>query len=322
MLRLSSFLILLAACGPKAAPVPWTVGADGLPVVAPDPEAPFPVDPGVRIGHLDNGLTYYIEHNERPAQRAELRMVVKAGSILEDEKQRGIAHFLEHMAFNGSVHFPGNSVVTELEEVGARFGAHVNASTGFDETVFKLQVPTDHKGAVNLALRIFADQATALSFDPEECEKEIGVVTEEWRLDQGVSQRIQDATFPLLYNGSRYVDRLPIGTADAVKQFSCDEARRFWSTWYRPDLMAVMVAGDINPDKVEADIKALFSGMSNPSPEEPRTVYKVPDHAETLVGVVADREVTDSNVTILDKVDDIELDKHAEYRQLFVEQMA
>jgi len=322
MLRLSSFLILLAACGPKAAPVPWTVGADGLPVVAPDPEAPFPVDPGVRIGHLDNGLTYYIEHNERPAQRAELRMVVKAGSILEDEKQRGIAHFLEHMAFNGSVHFPGNSVVTELEEVGARFGAHVNASTGFDETVFKLQVPTDHKGAVNLALRIFADQATALSFDPEECEKEIGVVTEEWRLDQGVSQRIQDATFPLLYNGSRYVDRLPIGTADAVKQFSCDEARRFWSTWYRPDLMAVMVAGDINPDKVEADIKALFAGMSNPTPEEPRTVYKVPDHAETLVGVVADREVTDSNVTILDKVDDIELDKHAEYRQLFVEQMA
>jgi zinc protease len=322
MLLRTLVLALLVACGPKSPPAPWTVGADGAPVVPDDLATPFPVDPLVRIGHLDNGLTYFIEHNERPAKRAELRMVVRAGSILEDEDQRGIAHFLEHMAFNGSKNFPGTSVVYELEAVGARFGAHVNASTGFDETTFKLQVPTDKPGAVELALRVFADQAMNLTFDPDECAREIGVVTEEWRLDQGLGQRVQDASFPLLFHNSLYVDRLPIGTADSVKKFSCDAAKRFWQDWYRPDLMAVMVAGDVNVAKTEALITELFSPMQMPANPRPREIHRVPDHEEALVAVVADPEITSSTVTVLDKVDDVEGDTHASYRQIFVEQMA
>ncbi|HMV69555.1 MAG TPA: pitrilysin family protein, partial [Myxococcota bacterium] len=254
-----ALVVLITACAPKQAPVPWVVGPDGAPVVPDDLSAPYPVDPGVTIGHLPNGLTYYIEHNARPAHRAELRMVVKVGSIVEDDDQRGIAHFLEHMAFNGSYHFPGNEVISAIESTGARFGAHVNAETGFDETTFKLQVPSDDPRAIELALRVFADQAGALMFDPDECAREVGVVTEEWRLDQGLPARVQEATFPNMFWGSRYVDRLPIGTADAVAPFDCDQARRFWEDWYRPDLMAVMAVGDFDTRKVERLIAELFS---------------------------------------------------------------
>jgi zinc protease len=318
-----ALVLLITACAPKQATVvPWAVGADGAPIVPDDLEAPFPVDPGVKIGHLPNGLTYYIEPNERPARRAELRMVVKVGSIVEEENQRGIAHFLEHMAFNGSYHFPGNDAIVAIEATGARFGAHVNASTGFDETIYQLQVPTDDPRDLQLALRIFADQAGALLFDPDECAREVGVVTEEWRLDQGLPARVQAATFPYLFHGSRYVDRLPIGTADAVAPFDCEQARRFWEDWYRPDLMAVMAVGDFDPAKVEKLITELFSPLQAPPTPRERPWFRTPDHDELLVTVLADPEITDSGVALFDKVDDIEENRHAAYRQLFVEQLA
>jgi zinc protease len=314
-------VVSLLGCAPKA---PAVVGWDAstLPPVPDDLDAPYPVDPGVRIGKLPNGLTFYIEPNQRPQRRAELRMVVKAGSVLEDDDQLGIAHFVEHMAFNGSLHFPEQEAISRLEAFGARFGAHVNASTSFDETIYKLQVPTDNPRAVETALTVFADQASALTFDAAECDRERGVVLEEWRLDQGLPQRIQDATLPLLFHESRYLERLPIGTGDSLMTFDCAEAREFWQTWYRPDLMAVMVAGDIDVDEVERLVRKLFEPLQNPVSPRPREWYRVPDHDETLVSVFADPEITASSVSVMDKVDVVEQNRHGAYIDYFIQQFA
>lgn len=312
-------VLMLLGCSPKTPADPVSALMAQIPD---DLDAPLPVDPGVKQGVLDNGLTWFVEANGRPAQRAELRLAVKAGSILEDDDQLGLAHFVEHMAFNGTENFPGNSLVTYLESVGTSFGAHLNAYTSFDETVYMLQVPTDDAELLDTGLRVLADWAGGLLFDPDECEAERGVVLEEWRLREGLSRRVQDAVFPNAFHGSRYLDRLPIGTGESLRTFSCDAARRFYDDWYRPDLMAVMVVGEVDVDAVSARIQEVFGALENPEPPRERLIYKVPDHDDTLVTLFSDPELPRGSVEIMSKVDDVQRPEHRAYREHLIESLA
>lgn len=206
----------------------------------------IPVDPAVTIGRLDNGLTYYIRENRRPENRAELRLVVIAGSILEDADQLGLAHFVEHMAFNGTTHFEKQELVDFIERIGMRFGAHLNAYTSFDETVYMLRVPTDSAELFTTGFQILEDWAHGITFDAAEIEKERGVVIEEWRGRLGAQTRFGQQHYPVLFRGSRYAERLPIGTWESLEEASHEALRRFYDDWYRPDLMAVVAVGDFD----------------------------------------------------------------------------
>ena len=226
------------------------VSAQDRPAIPP-PETialsqPVPVDPRITIGYLPNGLRYYVRANGRPYQRAELRLVVNVGSVFEDEDQRGLAHFVEHMAFNGSAHFAKQDLITFMESIGMRLGPGVNANTSFDETVYVLHVPTDNPEAMRKAFLFFADIAHGLTFDPEAIEKERGVIVEEWRQGRGAAARMQDQETPILLKGSRYAERNPIGGREAVETFKPEALKRFYKDWYRPDLMAVVAVGDFN----------------------------------------------------------------------------
>jgi zinc protease len=260
--------------------------------------APVPVDPEITRGRLANGLHYYVRANPKPEKRAELRLVVKAGSILEEDDQRGLAHFVEHMAFNGTQHFPKNEVVSFLESLGMRFGADINAYTGFDETVFMLQVPTDKPGVLDRALLILEDWAHNVTFDPVEIDKERGVVVEEWRLRRGAAARLQDRLLPVLLKGSRYAERVPIGTMDIVRSFKPDRLKKFYADWYRPDLMAVVAVGDFDRAETEKLIKSHFGTIPARPAARPRPVYSVPDHPGTVYAVQTDKELTTTSVQV------------------------
>ena len=224
---------------------------------------PMPVDPQITIGKFPNGLRYYIRNNKKPEKRAELRLVVKAGSILEDDDQQGLAHLVEHMAFNGTKNFPKNEIVSFIESLGMRFGADLNAYTSFDETVYMLTVPTDKPETMDRAMLILEDWAHNLSFDPVEIDKERGVVMEEWRLGRGAGARMRDKLFPVLLKGSRYADRLPIGKPEIIQGGKPDRLKQFYADWYRPDLMAVVAVGDFDKaaiEKVDHDSLRLDSG--------------------------------------------------------------
>ncbi len=314
------FLGLLGACAKSPGTSVVEQGTElRLPL---DLSTELPVDPGVTMGQLPNGLTWYVEENGLPAGRAELRLVVKAGSILEEDDQRGLAHFVEHMAFNGTEHFEGNELVLWLESIGARFGAHLNAYTSFDETVYKLQIPSDDPAYIEDSFLVLRDWAQGVTFDPVECEKERGVVLEEWRLDQGVGARVSDFTLPLMFGDSLYLDRRPIGSGDHLAQFDCDAAVRFYETWYRPELMAVMVVGDVDTKQVERLVQEYLGDLENPKPARKRTYHRIPDHDEVLVGVLADEEVSQSVLSVMDKVDNVQSNTHEAYRELEVHNMA
>src|SRR5947209_16493919 len=195
---------------------------------------PMPFDSHIAMGRLPNGLRYYVRANNRPEKRAELRLVVKAGSILEDDDQQGLAHFIEHMAFNGTQHFPKQDVLSFLQSVGMRFGADINAYTSFDETVFILQVPTDKSDTMDRSLLILEDWAHNVSFDPVEIDKERGVVMEEWRLRRGAGARMLDKVFPILLKGSRYAERLPIGKPEIIQNVNPARLKQFYADWYPP----------------------------------------------------------------------------------------
>ncbi len=259
---------------------------------------PIPIDPQIAVGRLQNGLRYYIRANKKPEQRAELRLVVNAGSILEDDDQQGMAHLVEHMAFNGTKHFPKQDVVSFMQSIGMRFGPHVNAYTSFDETVYMLQVPTDKPEALDKAMLILEDWAHDITFDPAEVEQERNVVMEEWRLGRGASTRMQDKTLPVLLEGSRYAERLPIGKPEIIQHGSIDRLKKFYTDWYRPDLMAVVAVGDFDKPSMEALIKRDFDPL--PAPEVPRLrpTYKVPDHSQTLFAIATDKEATSSSVSV------------------------
>ncbi|MBV9108225.1 MAG: insulinase family protein, partial [Gemmatimonadetes bacterium] len=259
----------------------------------------LPNDTSVVVGRLPNGLTYYVRRNAEPPKRAELRLVVNAGSILEDPEQRGLAHVVEHMAFNGTRRFAGQEIVNFLESVGMRFGPDVNAYTGFDETVYMLTVPTDTAGVLDKGLDVLEDWASAISFDTAEVRKERGVVIEEWRLGRGAGARIRDKQFPVLFAGSRYADRLPIGDPEIVRNAPVETIRRFYHDWYRPDLMAVVAVGDFDPKRVEAMIRERFGRIPARTDERPRQEFGVPGHPDTRFSVASDREATGSSVDIV-----------------------
>lgn len=252
----------------------------------------LPVDPRVKIGHLENGLTYYIRQNAQPAHKVELRLVVNVGSILEDDNQRGLAHFCEHMAFNGTKHFQKNDLVAFLQSIGVQFGADLNANTSFDETQYILPIPTDRPGNLDTGFLILEDWAHNVSYTTQDIDEERPVILEESRLGKGAGQRMRDKYFPALFSGSRYADRLPIGLDSIIRNFSPDTLRKFYHDWYRPDLMAVVVVGDVDPARAEALIKQHFAGLANPSPELPRFYASVPERAASQGLVVTDKEAT------------------------------
>ncbi|MGQ0739245.1 MAG: M16 family metallopeptidase [Bacteroidota bacterium] len=266
-------------------------------------EQVMPLDPKVRIGRLPNGLTYYIRHNGLPEKRVEMRLVVNTGSVLEDEDQLGLAHFMEHMNFNGTRRFPKNELVSYLQSIGVEFGADLNAYTSFDETVYILPVPTDKPGLVEKGLQILEDWAHNALLDSLEIEKERGVVIEEWRLSRGAGERMMKQTLPVQYRGSKYADRLPIGTKESLENFSHAALKRFYKDWYRPDLQAVVVVGDIDVNEIEQKIKETFGKIpAAPYPRQ-REVFFVPSHAETLSVVAKDKETAFPSVQIMYKKD-------------------
>ncbi len=266
-----------------------------------DLNAKMPTDPNLIEGQLDNGLKYYIKVNGKPENRAELRLVVNAGSIMEDEDQLGLAHFLEHMAFNGSIDFPKLELINYLESIGMRFGADLNAYTSFDETVYMLQVPTDSLSQLNTGFQILENWAHKVSLDEDEIDKERGVVLEEWRLGQGASQRMRNKQYPVLFKGSQYADRLPIGSMDVIKNSSYESVKRFYKDWYRPDLMAVIAVGDFDPTEIETKIKTLFGAIPKRENVRERTIFDLPGHEETLYAIASDPEATRSSVDIIFK---------------------
>jgi zinc protease len=258
----------------------------------------LPVDPAVTVGKLANGIRYYIRVNHRPEKRAELRLVVNAGSILEDEDQRGLAHFVEHMAFNGTTRFKKQELVDYIESIGMRFGADLNAGTSFDETVYQLQVPTDSAHIVTRAFDILEDWAHGVTFDSTEVEKERGVVMEEWRLGRGAGQRMFDKQLPVLFRGSRYAVRLPIGTPECIQKCPRPAIRRFYADWYRPDLMAVVAVGDFDAGAIEAQIKSHFGSIRPAATKRPRTQPAVPPHPAPEVSIATDQEATGTSVSV------------------------
>lgn len=277
-------------------------------------DTPMPFDPGVIAGTLPNGLRYYIEPNAVPPRRAELRLVVDAGSVLEDDDQRGVAHFVEHMAFNGTKRFSGTELVRWLESIGLAFGSHINAQTGFDTTSYLLRVPTTDPATLDTAVDVLRDWTDGVLFDPVEFEKERGVVLEEWRTGRGADSRGREAVLPLLLYKSRYAERDPIGGEAAIQALSIEAAKRFYADWYRADNLAVIAVGDFDPVAMQAAIVGAFGDLPKPEGARPRARFEVPDHEELLISVLPDPETTHSVVSVQIKVDDREEDTLKHYR--------
>lgn len=284
----------------------------------------IPLDPSVRTGTLSNGMKYYIKKNVKPEKKVEFRLAINAGSINEDEDQRGLAHFMEHMNFNGTKNFPENKLVDFLQSIGIKFGQHLNAYTSFDETVYMLPVPLDKPGNLDLGLKVMEDWAFNALLTDKEIEKERGVVLEELRLGLGADKRMLDQYLPKLAYNSRYADRLPIGKKEILQNFKPEALRRFHKDWYRPDLMALVVVGDINVDEMEQKIKANFSKYQNPANARKRVDYEMPNHKETLISIATDADATSSSAQFYIKDDgpakpDVTVN---DYQKSIVEQLA
>ncbi|MGE5181111.1 MAG: M16 family metallopeptidase [Acidobacteriota bacterium] len=330
---LPALLLALSSCGSPAKPAtapPPAVAATAAPAprpatqVAPprDPLAEVtPLDPEITKGKLPNGLTYYVMKHHKPEQRASLWLAVNAGSVLEDDDQRGLAHFCEHMAFNCTKRFPKQDIVNYIERVGMKFGPDVNAYTSFDQTVYMLTVPTDDQAVLMKGLDILRDWAGDVTFDPVEVDKERGVVLEEWRLGRGAFARIDDKQWPIIFQGSRYAERLPIGKPEILKTAKRDTLYRFYKDWYRPDEMAVIAVGDFDPAQIQKQIEAKFGDLVNPAKERQRDVVKVPHDHATLVTEATDPEMPFTSVTIYDKMDHRPQATKGDYRRLLVERL-
>jgi zinc protease len=261
---------------------------------------PMPVDPDVLVGTLPNGLRYYVRANAKPAHRAELRLVVKAGSVLEDDDQQGLAHFVEHMEFEGTRHFPQQGLVDFLSSLGLGIGPDANAQTSYDETQYTLRIPTDRRNVLDRALLVLEDWAQGATFDQSGIDRERGIVLGEWRLHLDADERTQDKVIRAQLAGSRYADRLPIGKPDIIEHARREQLMRFYHDWYRPDLMAVIVVGDVDRDAVAEMIKEHFASLSAPSPERPRPTFDVPEHRGARYAIVTDKEATTTAVQISD----------------------
>lgn len=259
----------------------------------------LPISPEVAKGKLSNGLTYYIRPNNKPEHKIELRLIVNAGSVLENEHQQGLAHFMEHMNFNGTKHFPKNELVDYLQTIGVQFGADLNAYTSFDETVYILPIPTDKKDNVDKGFQVLADWAQGALLTTQDINDERNVVLEESRLGKGADDRMRKKYLPELFANSRYAQRLPIGRDSILKTFDPQYIRSFYHDWYRPDLMAVAVVGDIKVPEAKALIEKYFNGLQNPTNEKSRTVYDVPPYSKTNTMVVTDKEATHTSFNLV-----------------------
>lgn len=264
-------------------------------------DSPIPFDPTVKTGKLENGLTYYIKKNAKPENKVDLRLVINAGSILENDDQQGLAHFMEHMCFNGTKRFPKNKLVDYLQSIGVKFGQHLNAYTSFDETVYFLPIPSDDPEKLEKGFQIIEDWAFNAVLTPEEIDKERGVVLEEYRLGLGANKRMMGRFMPKMMHNSHYANRLPIGKKEILENFKYDKLISFYKDWYRPNLMSVIVVGDIDVATMEKKIKDHFSSYKNPKNEKPRKVYDVPNHKETFVAVESDKEASMTQVQLVYK---------------------
>lgn len=279
---------------------------------------PLPVDKKVKIGKLDNGMTYYVRSNSEPENRVELTLVVKAGSILEDDDQQGLAHMVEHMAFNGTKNFKKHEIIEYLESLGMKFGPEVNAYTSFDETVYGITVPLDSVEYLDKGLLVLHDWASGISFEDEEIDKERGVIHEEWRMGQGAQERMRREYLPVMLHNSRYAERLPIGKMDVVDNCEHDVLRRYYRDWYRPDLMAVIAVGDFDANEIERKVQDLFSKIPAKDNPRERKYYEVPDHDNTLVKVVTDKEAQQTVIQLIHKHPTSVTKTVADYRQNIV----
>ncbi len=281
----------------------------------------LPADKEIIQGTLENGLKYYIKKNSRPENRAELRLFVKAGSVLEDDNQAGLAHFVEHMAFNGTKNFKKNELVNYLEKLGIKFGPELNASTGFDQTIYKLTVPTDDADILAKGFFVLEEWAHNLSFDPEEIDKERGVVIEEWRLGQGAEMRMLDKQLPIIFKGSKYAERLPIGKKEIIESADYETIKKFYYDWYRPDLFAVAAVGDFDVQTIEKYIKDHFSGLQSPEKKREKEDYDIPDHQETYFAIASDKEARYTTVQIFYTHDPRSTKDTKEYRKILIHEL-
>jgi len=283
-------------------------------------EGKIPVDPNVKIGKLPNGLTYYIRNNGKPEDKVELRLVVNAGSIMETDRQLGLAHFMEHMNFNGTKNFKKNDLVDYLQSIGVKFGADLNAYTSFDETVYILPIPSDDPEKLEKGFQILEDWAHNTTLSEEAIDGERGVVLEELRIRLGADERMQKITLPKMMYGSRYADRLPIGTKENLENFSYDDVRDYYKTWYRPDLMAVVAVGDLDVETMEKKITDHFAGIKKSDNPTKRESYELPNHEETLIAIASDKEAAFTQVQILykDRFEAPKLTTIGDYREMLV----
>ena len=265
---------------------------------------PCPMDPNVRVGKLDNGLTYYIRHNEKPAQRADFYIAQKVGSVLEEENQRGLAHFLEHMAFNGTTNLPGMTLREYLQSRGIKFGENLNAGTGIDQTVYMVtNVPTTIPGLVDTCLLILHDWSSFIALEEAEIDNERGVILEELRTREDASERIMKEILPVMYPNSPYANRLPGGLPEVVANFEYQTLRDYYHKWYRPDLQGLIIVGDIDVDAIEARIKEMFADIPAPVDPAPRPQFMIEDNEETIVAVASDSEATNYRVNLYYKTE-------------------
>ena len=286
-----------------------------------DLNARLPLDKAIRTGTLPNGMTFYIRKNSEPDDRAMLRLAVKAGSIDEADDQRGLAHVLEHMGFNGGKHFPPGELVKYLESIGAQFGPHVNAYTSFDETVYMLDVPLNKAGALTKAFEAMSDFAGGISLDSAEIDKERGVVLEEWRGRLGASERMRQPVWTALFGASKYTERNPIGTPENLKSFPHQRLRDFYRDYYRPDRMAFVVVGDIDVEEVEKQIRTHLGVLPAAAASAARQPAPIPPHQDTRYAIVMDREAQGSNVEVYHKRPRRDLVTLGDYRRSLVQSL-
>ena len=292
-----------------------TISPEGLAL-----ETVLPVDENVTVGQLDNGLRYYIRTNDEPQNRAELRLAVNVGSILENDDQQGLAHFIEHMLFNGTQRFPEQELIDFLEYIGMQFGADVNASTSFEETIYMLTIPTDSIEIIHKSFEVLEDWAAYATLSDAEIDKERGVILEEWRLsDQNAQGRLRKRILPVLLYDSRYKDRIPIGKPEIIESAGYDTIRQFYRDWYRPDLMAVVVVGDIDPASIETLIAAHFGSLRTPDVPKKRERFSVPGHEQTLFLIATDAELPYTSFNVYYKKDAEVMETVSDYRTSLVQ---
>lgn len=284
-------------------------------------QQPLPLDTSVRYGHLPNGLTYFIRHNAEPRDRVLFYLVNRVGSVLENDDQQGLAHFMEHMSFNGTTHYPKNDLIDYLQKNGVRFGADINAYTSFDETVYELPIPSDKPDVLVNGLQIIRDWAQNATLDPVEIDKERGVVLEEKRLGKGAAERMRRLYWPVILGVSRYASRQPIGLDTVLNNFKPETIRDFYHDWYRPDLQAVIIVGDIDGDKMEQEVKARFSDLRNPKQERQRPKYTVPLTGQNHFVVATDREMTATRAEVLIKHPGLIVKTDADFRRRLVQDL-